>query len=420
MLDVAAVDAAIVNPKTYADEAALRFVFATLRKEDPVHWTAPKDYRPFWAVTKHADIMEVERQPEFFINEPRSMLFPIEEEQLIWQRTGGRATDVRTLVHMDNPDHRVLRSVTQAWFMPKNLKGLEERLAVLAKTTVDKMERLGGQCDFVKDIAVWYPLHVIMMILGVPPEDEIFMLKLTQEIFASTDPELKRNTDKNALEQTVQEMFAYFGKLTAERRAYPRDDLSSVIANALIDGKPIADLEALSYYVLIATAGHDTTSASMSSGLLGLIQHPDEMAKLRQHPELLPDAINEMIRWATPVRHFFRTATRDYVLRGKKIRAGDGLMMCYPSANQDEEIFDDPHLFKVDRTGSKQLAFGFGPHVCIGQHLARMELRALYTELLARVEHVELAGVTRGVESSFVSGLKNLPIRYQMNKTGSR
>ena len=276
------------------------------------------------------------------------------------------------------------------------------------------MARLGGECDFVKDVAVWYPLHVIMMILGAPAEDEAFMLKLTQELFGSTDSEMRRDAHSSDLDATVKDMFAYFGALSAARRAQPRDDLASVIANATIDGKPLNDLDALSYYVIVATAGHDTTSASISGGLHGLLQHPEEFARLRLQPELLPGAVDEMIRWSSPVRHFFRTATRDYVLRGKTIRAGDALMMCYPSANQDEDVFEEPQRFKVDRAHGKHLAFGYGPHVCIGQYLARMELRALYAELLARVEHIELTAATRGVESSFVSGLKSLPIRYRM------
>lgn len=416
MPDATAIDNAVADPKTYADEAALRAVFATLRREDPVHWTVPEKYRPFWTVTKHADVMEVERQAELFRNEPRSMLFTIAEEELILQQTGGRGMHVRTLVHMDDPDHRAMRGLTQSWFQPKNLKMLEEKLASLAREMVDKMARLGGECDFVKDVAVWYPLRVVMMILGVPEEDEPLMLKLTQELFGSTDKEMRRDANSTDVDATVKDMFAYFGALSADRRAHPHNDLASVIANAAIEGKPLGDLEALSYYVIVATAGHDTTSASISGGLHGLLQFPDELTKLRQHPELMANAIDEMLRWSTPVRHFFRNATQDYVLRGKHIKAGDALMMCYPSANQDEEVFEEPHRFKVDRTQGKHLAFGYGPHVCLGQYLARMELRALYTELLARVEHIELAGPTRGVESSFVSGLKNLPIRYRMRR----
>ena len=183
----------------------------------------------------------------------------------------------------------------------------------------------------------------------------------------------------------------------------------------MIDGKPIGDMELLSYYTIIITAGHDTTSSSMAGGLLALIQNPAELNKLRENPELLTSAVDEMIRWTTPVRHFFRSATQDYVLRGKKIRAGDALMMCYPSANQDEDVFEQPEVFKVDRLTGKHIAFGYGPHLCIGQHLARMELRALYKELLARVEHIELAGQPKGVEATFVSGLKSLPIRYRMS-----
>ena len=409
------IDAAIVDPKTYADDATLRAVFARVRQQDPVHWTVAEHYRPFWTVSKHADIMEIERQPQLFLNAPRTTLFTIDDERRTFEQTGGGTTLIRTLVHIDDPEHRALRSVTQSWFLPKNLHGLEQGLAALATELVDKMAAMGGQCDFVKDVSVWYPLRVIMLILGIPQSDEVKMLRLTQQIFGSTDADMQREADSTDLAPVVNELFAYFSAIAANRRANPTLDVASLIANAMIDGKPIGDMELLSYYTIIITAGHDTTSSSMAGGLLALIQNPAELNKLRENPELLTSAVDEMIRWTTPVRHFFRSATQDYVLRGKKIRAGDALMMCYPSANQDEDVFEQPEVFKVDRPTGKHIAFGYGPHLCIGQHLARMELRALYKELLARVEHIELAGQPKGVEATFVSGLKSLPIRYRMS-----
>lgn len=410
------IDEAIVDPKTYADPGLFQQVYTSLRKEDPVHWTKPENYRPFWTITKHADIVEVERQSDKFLNAPRMMLFTHEEEEAIREATGGRTdSHLRTLVNMDNPDHRVFRAMTQSWFMPKNLQKLEKDLGRLAKETVDHMASLNGECDFVNDIAIRYPLRVIMMILGIPSKDEALMLKLTQEIFGTQDPEMRRDKESSDVKATVDDCFAYFTQVIEDRRANPVDDIASVIANAQIDGKPIGLLEAISYYVLVATAGHDTTSSSTSGGMLALIQNPDQLEKLRADPQLLSSAVDEMIRFTTPVKHFFRTAKEDYVLRGRTIRAGDSLMMCYPSANQDEEVFEDPLAFKVDRQpANKHLAFGFGPHVCLGQHLARQEIRALFVELLKRLEHVELAGDPATTRSTFVNGLKRLPIRFRL------
>ncbi|TXL74810.1 cytochrome P450 [Vineibacter terrae] len=417
--DQAGIDRAIVDPRTYADQAACDALFARLRRERPAHWTAPDSVRPFWTISRHADIKDIERQNDRFINDPRLVLTSIADEERVKRITGGNHLLLRTLVNMDDPDHRVYRNLTQPWFMPPNLKKLEAGLAALAREFVDRLEDMDGECDFVRDVAVWYPLRVIMMILGVPREDEALMLKLTQEIFGARDPDMRRggDTDEKAhVSATVKEFFSYFGALIADRRKNPKDDVASVIANAQIGGKPISEFEALSYYVIIATAGHDTTSSTTAGGLLALMQNPAELAKLRARPDLLRLAIDEMVRWVTPVKHFFRTATVDHDLHGHTIRAGDSLMMCYASANRDEAVFAEPYAFKVDRAPNPHIAFGYGVHLCLGQHLAKMEIRTLYEELLSRLEHVELAGDPAWVEATFVSGLKRLPIRYRMKR----
>ena len=412
-----ALDDQLVNPATFTDETSLHALWADLRRDDPVHWTEPVGYRPFWSISKHADIMEIERQHELFINDPRTTLATIQQEEDIKTFTGGSHILIRSLVQMDNPDHMVFRKLTQGWFMPPNLKKLQAGLADLAKEFVDRMEAKGGECDFVSDVAVWYPLRVIMMILGVPREDEPTMLRLTQELFGSTDADLSREDEKTSIDMnTVTEFFDYFTKLTEARRADPQDDVASIIANAEINGEPIGHLEAMSYYIIVATAGHDTTSSSTAGGLLALLENPDQLERLRANPDLLPSAIDEMIRWSTPVKHFMRTATADYELRGKTIKKGDSLFLFYPSGNRDEEVFDDPNQFKIDRTPNKHLAFGYGAHVCLGQHLAKMEIKALYDELLPRLDSIELAGDPSRVAANFVSGLKRLPIRYAMSR----
>jgi len=263
---------------------------------------------------------------------------------------------------------------------------------------------------------------VIMQIMGVPESDEPRMLKLTQELFGTNDPEMNRtgtislsNSEVLAsLVETVQDFTNYFDAITADRRANPRDDVASVIANSQVDGHLLTERAAMGYYIIVATAGHDTTSNTTAGGLWALAENPGEFAKLKADPSLIPTYVEETIRWVTPVKHFMRSATADTEVHGQKIAKGDWLMLCYPSGNRDEEVYPDPFAFKVDRTPNKHVAFGYGAHVCLGQHLARMEMRILWEELLPRLKSVELAGTPRLTEANFVSGPKTVPIRYVM------
>ncbi|UKK82858.1 cytochrome P450 [Sphingopyxis sp. BSN-002] len=406
---------AIVSAGTYADPAAMDALFAQLRRDDPVHRVEHPEYRPFWAVTKFADIQEVERQADIFLNAPRTFLRTLAYEERARAATGGNPALLRSLVFMDAPDHARYRKLTQAWFMPGRIRVLEEEFRALANEVIDEMADRGGSCDFATEVAPYYPVRVIMRILGVPRSDEALILQLTQEIFGSDDPDVQASrTTAASLADTVKVFSDYFRDLTADRRRHPADDLATLFARAEIDGRPMADHESISYYILVATAGHDTTSSSTAGGLLALIQHPDELRRLRADPSLLPTAIDEMVRWVSPVRHFFRTATRDYDLRGRSVKAGDSLMMCYPSANRDEEIFDDPFAFRAGRPMNGHIAFGYGPHLCLGMHMARMEMRIFYEELLRRVADVGLAGDPAWLASTNVGGLKRLPIHFRM------
>jgi len=405
----------VVNPAVFADETRLHDTFAVLRAQAPVHWTDVKGIRPFWSVTKHSDIMEIERQNDRFLNDPRLTIQTIETERKVEEFTGGQRL-LRSLVDMDDPDHRKYRALTQGFFSAPALRAFEPRLKVLAQRSIDKMAQRGleGEIDFVNDVAVWYPLRGVMSILGVPEQDEPLMLKLTQELFGATDPDFLRNQNDNT--SVITDFFNYFNQITADRRAHPKDDVASTIANARIDGDPIGDLEAMSYYIIVATAGHDTTSSSISGGLRALIENPEEFRKLKQDRSLLPSAVDEMIRWVTPVKHFFRTATQDYELRGTHIKAGDNLVMWYVSGNRDEEVFGDPFTFRIDRKPNPHIAFGYGVHHCLGNVFAKMEMRAIFEELLDRLEWAELAGDPKLVQATFVSGLKNLPIRYRLSR----
>jgi cytochrome P450 len=337
--------------------------------------------------------------------------------------TGGSPHLVRSLVQMDNPDHFAYRRLTQGWFLPQNLRELEPRIRQIARGFVDKMAALGGRCDFARDIAFLYPLHVIMEVLGVPEIDEPRMLKLTQELFGSADPDVNRSgqaiegTDQGIeqVQATVLDFMTYFNAMTEDRRRSPRKDLASVIANGEINGQPLGHLEAMSYYIIAATAGHDTTSNTTAGGLWALAERPDQFEKLKADPSLIPGHVEESIRWVTSVKHFMRSATADAEVGGRTIAKGDWLMLCYPSGNRDEAVFDQPFRYDIARTPNKHVAFGYGAHVCLGQHLGRLEMRILWEELLPRLESLELAGTPANTTANFVCGPKTVPIRYRMH-----
>lgn len=397
-------DNAIVDPRSYADEATYHGLFGRLRRDDPVHWAEPDGFRPFWALSKYADIIEVERQNRCFLSAPALRLLSTADRATLHAIAG--YLPMRTIISMDEPDHRAYRRLTQSWFLPGTIAKLEADITRLAHAAIDRMAELGGECEFVHDVAASFPLRIVMHMLGLPPTDERYLLNLTHRLFTFTDPDLGGDLER--------EMAGYFAAITADRRRHPRDDIASVIANAEIDGKPIGEREASSYYAIIATGGNHTATASLAGGLLALTQNPDQMAKLREDATLLPVAVQEMIRIVSPVKHVLRTAAVHYELRGRQIRPGDALMLCFPSANRDEEIFDDPFAFRIGRPETGHLAFGHGPHICLGQHLAALEMRIFFKVLLDRLKHVELAGAPAWTASSFMSGPKRLPIRYRL------
>jgi cytochrome P450 len=400
-----------INAGAYTDEALFHAAATKLRHEDPVHWVEHERVNPFYVVTKHADVLDIELHPTEFLNAPRAILGTkgADERRL----TEGHL--VKSLVQMDDPEHRLHRQLTAEWFLPKNLAKLNDRLDQLAALSVQRLVDLGGQCDFARDIAMPYPLHVILAILGLPESDYPRMLQLTQELFGADDAEFKRDPDTLAsLMQTVADFVAYFDGITADRRAHPTDDLASVIANGTIGGEPIGHLEQLGYYIITATAGHDTTSNAMAGGLHALIENPSELARLQADPSLLTSAVDEMIRWTSPVKHFMRTATCGYQVNGTTIKKGQDVLLSYWSANRDEDVFADPFRFDVGRTPNKHLAFGFGIHYCLGAMLARMELKALFSALLPRLRNVELVGTPELTRSTFVSGLKRMEIHYDL------
>jgi cytochrome P450 len=363
-------------------------------------------------VTRHADILAVERQHDRFWNTSRAVL----QSDAVEARAQASGVDIKTLIHMDGDEHRATRKITNDWFRPTSLRqNLEREIARLARRYVDRMQELGGACDFSADVALYYPLHVIMSVLGVPESDEPRMLRLTQQLFGAEDPDFGGPDGEQAQLAALMDFYTYFNHIPVDRRERPTNDIASTIANARLD-----DLASVSYYVIIATAGHDTTSSSLAGGLEALVRSPEQLRALRDDPALIDNAADEMIRWVTPVRHFMRYAQEDATVGSTRIRKGERLLLAYLSGNRDESVFPDPFRFDVRRVNAEDhVAFGIGVHFCLGAHLARMELRAFFRELLPRLESIELAGEPEYTATTFVGGPKRVPIRYRL-RAGAR
>lgn len=411
---------AIVDGRAYADGDRIDEVFRRIRSEAPLDIAEPDGYDPFWVVSRHADIKEIERQPNLFHNGDRATVVQTRANAAkIREVTGGEANMSRSVVTVDGKEHKDLRGVLFPHLTPRSVRPMEDKVRKIASEFADQMLELGGECDFAKQVAFLYPLRVLMAFMGVPREDEPMMLKLTQEIFSANDPDLNRSgkqlTPEEALHATLAsmaEMETYFLDVTKRLRSEPDGGLNSLIANARIDGDYLTRRQLLSYYVTVATAGHDTTSNATAGIMWALAERPHLFEQVAHDRSLIPALVDEGVRWVTPVKHFMRAATADCELAGQKIAKGDWLMLCYSSANRDDLVFDDPYAFRLDRKDNPQLAFGYGVHVCLGQHLARLEMRVLLEELFDRLASVELSGTPARTISNFVCGPKRVPIRF--------
>ena len=407
----------LTDPKAYAAQTPVLEAYRWLRVNIPFGLAEPPGYSPFFVATRHEDIQAICRANTLFHNADRISILV---DKAAESASLSQPRALRPINGMDEPDHMKYRLLTQAWFTPQNVRRREEAIRGIARAAAQKMLATGGECDFVAEVALRYPLHVIMEILGVPEEDEPLMLTLTQQLFGSEDAELKREptpglTRAEEHARIYRDFFDYFSRLAADRRARPRDDVASVIANATIEGKPIDDFEAMSYYVVISTAGHDTTSSSTAGAIQALCEFPEEFAKVQADPSLIPGLVDEAVRWTTPVQHFLRTATADTQVRGRRVPKGGWVMLCYASGNRDEAVFEEPDRFLCDRRDNRQISFGYGVHLCLGMHLARMEMRLLFEQLLPHIRTLELAGPPRRSEATFIGGPKSLPIRFTTN-----
>lgn len=401
-------------PQLFADMDAWHERVAVIRRETPVLPVELPGFQPFWVLTRYEDVLGVSRNNERWLNTSRSVLGPDED----WRRMmAAGIPEPRTLVHLDGTDHRDHRKVTNDWFKPAAVKHRQPRIDAIAETFVQKMRDLGGACDFARDVAQPFTLRVIMDIYGVPEEDEPLMWELTQGLFGAADPEFmgEAGDPEAKLIETVMRFISYFNDITEDRRRCPADDLATLIANGQPGGCPMGDAERLWYYIIVATAGHDTTSYALSGGMEALLRDPDQLWALRDAPDLAANAAEECIRWTSPVRHFLRYATEDMEVRGVPIPKNGRVLLSYPSANRDETAFaSDPMVFDVRREDADRLvSFGGGAHFCLGSQFARREVRTMLARLARELEHIEPAGPAEWSQSAFVSGVKHLPVSYR-------
>lgn len=413
----------VIDPHSYSNWDPLLDTFDRLREESPIVKIVPDEeglFEPFWLVTRYEDVMQMSKDNATFLNNPRPVVFSLNSAIEFSRAATGSDMLVDSLVVFDAPIHPKYRRLTQDWFMPRNLAQIEDEIRAIARRAVDKLIEAGPEADFCKLVSAPYPLHVVMQILGVPEEDEPRMLMLTQQMFGGQDADLSGTGMENMTPKQVLQLVSgavrsfedYFAEIARQRRASPTDDVASVIANATVDGEPLPDRDMAGYYIIVATAGHDTTSASTAGAMQALAQDPEQWARVKADRSLLPGIVEEAIRWTTPVQHFMRTAAKDTELGGQRINKGDWLMMNYVAANHDPAQFEDPRKFDAARSPNRHLAFGAGAHQCLGLHLARLEMRILFETLLDRIDTVELAGEPQRSVSTFVGGLKTLPLRF--------
>lgn len=394
------------NADTYV-QSVPHDTFSRLRKETPVYYQRSHDGGPgFWAVTRYEDVVTVSRDPLRFSS---------------WR--GGTNIEDRTpedldlirmiMLNMDPPQHAKFRRLVNVGFTPLVISFLEPRIRAVTAQILDKVAHR-GEIDFVPTIAAELPLQVIAELIGIPMEDRHQLFDWTNRLIGFDDPEF--DTSAEDAKQAAMEMWLYTGQLAETRKNTEGHDLASILLNAEVDGFRLNAGEFNSFVLMLAVAGNETTRNLISGGMLALMEHPEQRAHLLANPSLVPSAVEEMLRWVSPVTCFRRTASRDTELAGQKIRENEKVVVYYASANRDESVFEDANRFDVGRTPNEHLAFGVGEHFCLGASLARLEIRVMFTELLRRFPDMELAGPVSRLRSNFLNGYKHIPVRFTPEK----
>ena len=391
----------VFDPEHWGNHGAPHDVLTTLRREDPILWYESEQYDPVWLLTRHKDVEYVGKHPQLFLSAPRT----------VFHNPKGFKSPLIGLPQLDAPQHTRHRRAMQGWFTPKAIRDLEDRMSEIARDTVEQMAATDS-CEFCSVVGIRLPLKMICEILGIPADQETVVWQLTQDVFAVSDPDMARAA---SAQEGVRNAMGFCAEIALARQEIPTDDFASTIANAEIDGERMTIQEIASHLMIMISAGHDTTASAINGGMLALIRQPEQLAELQQHPELTESAVNEMLRYVTPTTNFVRTAAEDTQISGVDIARGDDVCIHFCAANRDEDEFDDSQAFVIDRRPNRHLTFGIGPHACIGQLLARIEMKALFEELIPRIQSVELDGDPQHIKAFWVSGLKKLPIRYKIS-----
>ncbi|MDE2744857.1 MAG: cytochrome P450 [Chloroflexota bacterium] len=408
----------LVTPERYAERGYPWNDWALLRHEAPVYWYDRPGVTPFWAITKYDDIQQISRDPETFISSQR----------LVIRSAGsgdGGANDpsltVPNLINMDPPEHGKYRNATSRRFSPRGMRLLEDRIDEIAEDVIDEaaahlVNQLTNrsEAEFVRDVAARMPMAAICELLAVDRDSWEDIFRWTNEFIGSEDPEYQQGrTRRETWQAGMRGLQGYFSAHIERKRRNPDHSVMTTLVQAEIDGEPMPDNEILSYAILLILAGNETTRNATSGGMQALIEHPDQFELLRGQPDLLNSAVEEMLRWTSPVVHFARTVTADTEIRGVPIKAGETLAMWYPSANRDEDVFEHPDVFDIGRTPNDHLAFGgFGEHFCLGANLARLEMRSVFRHLIQKLDNFQLSGEVERLSSGLIGGIKRLPVSY--------
>ncbi|HZB39862.1 MAG TPA: cytochrome P450 [Ilumatobacter sp.] len=409
-------DADITDPDTFVGGVP-HATFERLRRTDPISWWAEHDGGGgFWAVTRHDDLLVVSRDVETF-----SSAKGIRLEEMSPDETVAR----RTMMELDPPEHTAYRRLVSKPFSRREVYAYENAIRLLARSVVDRAFALGERIDFVEEIAKQLPMRMLGALLGVPESDGPWLVQKGDALLGNTDPEFTTHpvglvdTDEFRMKPfrspAAFELFRYAQEQAAQRRASPTDDVISDLLRPKIDGEALTAHEFNNFFTLLVAAGNDTTRYTMAAGLKALIEHPEQLDELRAaigaDPTLVASAVEEILRWATVTMHFRRTATRDVDLNGRRIAAGDKVVIWFISADYDDDQFSDPYRFDIHRTPNRHVAFGLmSPHICLGAQLARMEIKVLLEELLPRLAGAKFAGPIDRLRSNFINGIKHMPI----------
>ena len=408
----------LVTPELYGSRGYPWEEWAIQRREAPIYLYDRPGVTPFWSITKYDDIQHISRDPETFISSQR----------LVIRSAGsgdGGASDpsltVPNLINMDPPEHGKYRNTTSRRFSPRGMRLLEDRIDEIAEEVVDEaaahlVDQLTDRrsADFVRDVAAKMPMAAICELLAVERDSWEDIFRYTNEFLGSEDPEYQQGrTRRETWQAGMRGLQMFFTEHIDRKRREPDDSVMTTLVQAEIDGEPMPDQEILSYAVLLILAGNETTRNATSGGLQALIEHPDQYDILRNQPELLDSAVEEMLRWTSPVVHFARTVTTDTEVNGVPMKAGETLAMWYPSANRDEDVFEDPDVFDIARSPNEHLAFGgFGEHFCLGANLARLEMRSVFRHVIGKLDNFALDGEVERLSSGLIGGIKRLPITY--------